>query len=705
MSKPGLFFLFIFFIATAVSGQGANSGKPKFSVYKSDINVNAVKEGVHGIAILFSCEYNFSEAEYTAMKDGNGKNYFHFYAGLSHKNNDLIYSGLNYRQYKKANNTLALHVAEENAYEPQNKAQGRRNTGIELFIPFYQLDLPEGTTPVKFTINAVTPKGNKFERILVQDVTITKPAVTFISLLPRQITVVDKSGKKYEVESIEQDLFALPGSNKALTDIIAAGNVALKTPFTFLYSEGDAVRLKLQKSISTGLVSSYKVRVLRAANGQMLTNFDNKAAIQGEWALDAKQKTMELKNSVIQINLDISRTKVPAVRVTDFSINPYGTHEGVAGAILTFSYDAKAAANTPALAAVPVFTTATQQSDILRGGIVIAGKASIDSTGAIALAYNEPGKISVFYPSFNVLLYHPGIRQQTPSEFTLQIKLQSGSGLITQRQIKQNMPVSVIQDAKVAAAVKAKDTTYNNIRGFAIAIPYQMPKLYTDVLKDNIVIQFTEASAKDSRGAEWLRNMTLTNKNVEKVNDPNNKKGASFRINKPTGTINLFMPYTDLTRQEKAPVAFTAKTIIGSNPANPVEIGSNASAIRFDLDNKKLKFVTLGISNIKLKKADTGDIMWRIVSSGRVLYQSVMIPSAKSIDNLYTHASYIHEDDNVAIEMLKGKSAGDAKVMFRWEKPVKELAASEVLELEPSKLPNNTDDGDTKSVSIMYSVQ
>jgi hypothetical protein len=42
---------------------------------------------------------------------------------------------------------------------------------------------------------------------------------------------------------------------------------------------------------------------------------------------------------------------------------------------------------------------------------------------------------------------------------------------------------------------------------------------------------------------------------------------------------------------------------------------------------------------------------------------------------------------------------------MKWEKPVKELTGSEILEIEPGKLPNNTDDGDTRTVTIMYSVQ
>src|SRR3712207_8812999 len=43
----------------------------------------------------------------------------------------------------------------EHAYEPQNKAQGRRNTGVELFIPFTHTTLPEGDNAVKFSLNAL----------------------------------------------------------------------------------------------------------------------------------------------------------------------------------------------------------------------------------------------------------------------------------------------------------------------------------------------------------------------------------------------------------------------------------------------------------------------------------------------------------------------------------------------------------------------
>jgi hypothetical protein len=544
-------------------------------------------------------------------------------------------------------------------------------------------------------------KGNTLERAYSQDISLSKPAASFITIVPKQITITDKAGKKYEAESIEQDFAVAPGSSKANKDINAAANVALSTPFSFLYVEGDALRLKVQKSTSKGLVATKKVRALRGAKGQSLTSFDNKAALEGEWVLDPKQKTLTLKNEAMQIVADLNRTKVPAVRLTDFAVNPHASHEGVAGAMLTFSYNAQAAANTPPVAAVPVYSTAAGTANYLNGGLVVSGKAEVDSAGAIVLPYNTPGKLSVFYPAFNLLLHHPDIRQENPSSFTLQVKLHNSEGLITQKQIKQNLPVSVVQDAKIAPVVKAADTVYNNSKGFVIHIPYQLPKLYTDMLPNSIVIQLAEASAKETRGADMLRNMTLINNNVEKATDVNNKKGVSFRITKPVSSIDLFMPYTDLNRQEKAPVAFAVKTQVINNTLAPVEVG----AIRFDLDNKKLRFVTLGISNIKLKKADTGDVMWRISSADRVLYQSAMIPASKSIDNLYTHTYYIHEDDKVIVEMLKGKTAADAKVAMKWEKPVKELTGSEILEIEPGKLPNNTDDGDTRTVTIMYSVQ
>jgi hypothetical protein len=700
-----LFLWFLLLIHT-VSGQGSAANKPKLDIYKITVNDKAQKEGIQGISLFFSCEYNFSDAEYTGMKNGEGKNLFTFYTSLVNKGtNETFYNGLNYKQYSKASNTVAMHVSEEHAYEPQNKAQGRRNTGIELFIPYYHLDLPEGTTPVKLYIGAMPGKGNPFDKVYSQDLTLTKPAASFITITPKQITITDKAGKKYEAQSLEQDFAIAPGSNKAKKDINASGNVALNMPFSFLYVEGDALRLKVQKSTSKGLVATKKVRALRGSNGQVITNFDNKAALEGEWTLDPRQKTLTLQNGALQMVAGLSHTKVPAVRITDFAVNPHATHEGVAGAMLTFAYNAQAAANTPAVAAVPVYTTAAGTANFLNGGLVVAGKAEIDSAGAILLPYNAPGKLSVFYPAFNLLLHHPEIRQENPSAFALQVKLHNSEGLITQKQIKQNLPVSVVQDARIAAVVKAVDTVFNNAWGFVIHIPYQLPKLYTDMLPNSIVIQLAEASAKDTRGADLLKNMTLVNKHVEKVADAANKKGPSFRISKPVGSIDLFMPYTDLNRPEKAPVAFAVKTMVLNNTGTPVEVGSGNSAIRFDLDNKKLRFVTLGISNIRLKKADTGDIMWRISSADRVLYQSAMIPASKSIDNLYTHTYYIHEDDKVIVEMLKGKSAADAKLAMKWEKPVKELTGSEVLELDPGKLPNNTDDGDTKAVTIMYSVQ
>ncbi|MBC7923674.1 MAG: hypothetical protein H7Z75_21570, partial [Ferruginibacter sp.] len=40
----------------------------KFNVYKSDIKGEVVKEGIKGVSVLFSCEYNFTDDEYQQMQ-------------------------------------------------------------------------------------------------------------------------------------------------------------------------------------------------------------------------------------------------------------------------------------------------------------------------------------------------------------------------------------------------------------------------------------------------------------------------------------------------------------------------------------------------------------------------------------------------------------------------------------------------------------
>lgn len=689
-----------------VSAQTKSLAQQKFNVYKIAVEPNATKDGIRGVAVLFSCEYTFAEAEYAGMKDAEGKNYFNFYASLVNKSKETFYNGSDYGQYTKSNNTTAWHVARELAYAPQNKAQGRRNTGVELFIPFYQLDMPAGANAVTFQLNAYTAKGKKFEKIYAQPLSVTKPAAMFITLTPEQLTVVDKAGKATPVQSLEEDLFVAPGSNKTATDIAASVSADRNIPLTFIYSEGDVIRIKLQPTTRKGIVATKQVRQLRGNNGQMLTNFDNKAALRGEWTIDPKAAGVNLKNEAVQINLAAKRTKIPEVDFSDLALNTFSTHEGVAGATVSFNYEASAAAGAPALIAVPVFSSAASPLPVeMQGGKVIGGAAKLDSTGAVGLPYGQSGKVSVFYPAFNLLLAQPTIREQIPSQLGLQIRLQNSTALITQRQIQQELKMSVIQDAHIADAVTAKDTTFNGKKGVYVGIPYELPNLYAELLNGTITLQLMRASSKETRGADLLRSMTLMNDKTEKIAS-GSKQMATFRLNQPTGTVDLFLPYTDLTRQEKAPLAFSSRVFVSSEAANhEVEVGGNPSAIRFNLDNSKLRFVTVGISGIKLRKADTGDVAWRIKSNEGVLYQSAMIPANKTIENLYSHSYYIHEDDKVIVEMLKGKSVADAKVMMSWEKPVKELAPMETLELEPGKLSNNTDDGDTKSVTINYMAQ
>jgi len=320
----------------------------KFNVYKIDINPNGVKDGIRGIAVLFSCEYNFSDPEYAGMRDKEGKTNFTFYASLTDKNNEPAYYASNYSFYRKLNQTTALHFATENAYAPQNKAQGRRNTGIELFIPYTHTTLPEGANAVKFSLNALAEKGKRFDNIYTQNLTINRPAAYAATLVPRQITVIDKGGKRHEAGRLEQDLFVYPGSNKASADVSAMNNVDLNQPVGFLYSEGDVLRLKLQKSTATGVVRSNKPRLLRTSDNKSMATFDNGGAIPGEWPLDPKSgKTVQLKNNGVDLKLELTQYRVPAVQLSGVAINPHATYEGTTGTAVTFTTQANVAAALP----------------------------------------------------------------------------------------------------------------------------------------------------------------------------------------------------------------------------------------------------------------------------------------------------------------------------------------------------------------------
>jgi hypothetical protein len=132
-----------------------------------------------------------------------------------------------------------------------------------------------------------------------------------------------------------------------------------------------------------------------------------------------------------------------------------------------------------------------------------------------------------------------------------------------------------------------------------------------------------------------------------------------------------------------------------------VSVGEGNSTLRFEADRQNLKFVTLGIASVKFKKGDEGNIAWRIRTPNRTLYQSNPIEVDKVIENLYTDAFYIHQDDQLTLELLKGDAPADMKVLAKWEMPVKSLKASEQPEMNVA----GSGDADLKSVTVSYTTQ
>jgi hypothetical protein len=698
--------IFLLFSLSVVQAQVQNPAQKKFNVYKADVNPNATKEGIRGISVLFSCEYTFSEAEFTSMRDAKGRYYFTFYARLLDANNEPVYNPFDYTFYKKINGTTAIHFADEYTQDPQTKAMGRRSTGIELFIPYTHTSLPEGTNQIKFSLNAFPQKGEtKFENIYTQTIAVAKPVTHSATLTPKQITVVDKAGKRYEVGRLEQDMFIAPGSNKAAADIMSAANVDLKESLPFTYTEGEVVRLKIQKSTQTGLVRSNKPRLLRTADGKSLPSFDNSANLTGEWVIDTKAgKVLAIKNNNLDVKFELAQYKIPPVQVSNFKVNPYATHEKVAGTSVSFDYKATVSATTPPLVAVTAYNKGNAaQGSLPVGAKIVAGKGSVDSTGAVVLDRSGSGKVEVFYPAFNILLNDPTVKQTPPSRFSLRIQVQNNPYVIVQKEVKQSLSLSMIKDATLASVVKAKDTTVSGVHGFALSIPYQLPPLYFELLKGDCSVEFASAGT-DSRATDLLRRMNLLDESVKK-RSTSDKKNVAFTLTKPAGAIRLFLPYTSLTKIESTPLPSNARTLVNNTAGNQVIVGDNSTAFRLDFERKDLRFVTLGIANIKLKKADTGSIAWRIRSKDKTIYQSSLIPAEKTIENLYTDAFYIHQDDTVILEMLKGTEVANLKVMAKWEMPVKSLTAGEEIEIDPAKQPNNTDDGDTKSLTVKYTAQ
>lgn len=704
MRRFVFFFLSSFLFCLAIQAQVVNPANKKFNVYKIDVNPNATKEGIRGIAVLFSCEFLISDAEYNGMKDKQGKTRMTFYASINDASNEPVYQAYDFASYKKPNGYTGVHFADETILMPQNKAQGLRNTGIELFIPFTHTSLPEGNSTVTFALNAYNEKAGRFENIHTQKVTIVKPATYAVTLQPQQIAVIDKAGKRTEVGRLEQDIFALPGSKKESKDISSFANTDMKDALQFTYCEGDVIRLKLQKSIETGLVKLNKPRLLRTKDGKPLPAFDNAAALTGEWVFDTKAaQTFALKNNAVDITLAVAKYKIPAVQLSAFKVNPFATHEGVAGTSVSFDYKATVAGNLPALTAWLTYQPKnTDETVTIYNGKVTAGQARLDTSGVLTLSKTGAGgKMELFYPAYQILLQDPNVRQQPSKRFALQIRLGNNPYVIARKEARQDLTIQTIREAVLPTVLKLKDTLVGGVNGATLSLPYTLPKLYFET-NEQKYLEITDGG-KEGKSTELFRKMTLVNEEVKRIN-PTAKTAVSYELTQPKGAVRLFLPYTSLNKIEEKPLPFRVSAQVADAPSKVVA-GESIASIQYQIDRSKLRFVSVGIANIKLKEATTGDVAWRIRSKDKVLYESKLIPAAKLIENLYTDAFYIHEDDLLVVEMLKGKNAENLKVMVRWEKPVKQLTDSEQIVLEPAKLPNNTDDGDTKSLTISYTAQ
>ena len=687
-----------------IEAQVVNPANQKFSVYKIDVNPSTSKEGIGGIAVVFSCEYKISDAEYNGMKDAQGKVRMTFYAAINDAAGEPVYQAYDFANHKKYNNYVAVHFADETVLMPQNKSQGLRSTGMELFIPFAQTSLPEGKSNIKLALNAYNEKAGRFEKIIVKDVILTKPATYAVSLQPQQITIIDKAGKRVEAGRLEQDIFMLPGNKKEARDIASFANVDVKDALQFTYCEGDAVRLKVQRSTGTGLVRLNKARLLRTRDGKAIPAFDNAAALTGEWTFDTKAaKTTTLKNGGLEIALAIEKYRIPAVQLSAFKVNPFATHEGVAGTTVSFDYKAASAASAPPLTAWLAYQARDAENVMqVRNGKIISGQAKTDSLGMVFLDKNATsGKLTVFYPAYQILLQDPDVRKQPSKRFSLQIHLGNNPYVVARKETTTDLTIQTIREAVLPVALKLKDTLVSGVNGAAISLPYTLPKLYFEA-KEQKYLEIVEGG-RDGKAIELFRRMTLVDNAVKRIN-PNAKTSVSYELTQPKSVVRLFLPYTSLNKIEEKPLPFRLSANV-LDDANKVSVGESIGSLQFAIDRAKLRFVSVSVASIRLKKAESGSVAWRIRSKDKILYESKLIPVEKLIENLYTDAFYIHEDDTLVVEMLRGDNAQNLKPMVRWQKPVKALTASEQIEIDPSKQPNNADDGDTKSLTISYTAQ
>ncbi|MES2731627.1 MAG: hypothetical protein V4714_07760 [Bacteroidota bacterium] len=714
-----LLFVGIMLACSQASGQAAASqlnviNQKKLTVYKSDIKGDVVKEGIRGLSVFFSCEYNFTDEEYKQMADRSGKNYFTFSVSLFDKNNEQVYDASTYLTYKR-NQPIANHFATTIAFGSQVKTakpEPRKSTGIELFIPYAQLDLPEGPSEVKVLFNAYAGNsdapGKKFDNFHLQNFALTKPTFYFVKLIPKQIFVIDKAGKKTEVSQIAEDFSVARGNDKGFIDLLNTGSGIVGAPTSFAYSEGDAMQLRTQRERGTTGQLANRQRPVKGTNGQTVAGFEA-GNIQATWPLDLKaEKSLSLKNAAIEVTFAIEKARLPVVRVSEFKINRYTKFEGATGASISFNYEAKVAATLPDLLAVPAYTTDENEKtpyQPLKTLKVMSGSATIDTLGNINLGHGAGGKVEVFFPYASFLYYDETTRKTGPKNFRLDIQLKDLPNRLTQKKAKQSLDVGLLKDAVVGAPVVSKEIIFKQARGIRISIPYSIPSIYSSLAK-NFSIQLTEVTAttEEPRLMGLLRKTQQMNDSAKIISPINkNSNTITYQVSQPKGNITLFMPYAGLALTENAsPMKFSAKISITKEgaAATPLELGTTATGLKLGLDETKLRFLTLGVSSIRMKDANE-NMVWRIKSAEGIIYQSSLLPAEKKMENFYAHNYCTSEEDKVIIEVFKGVNLTELKLIAQWEMPVKALKPNETVEIVKE---GASPDGNIRSISITYKI-
>jgi hypothetical protein len=679
------------------------ANQKKFKVYKASFNPDTLRQGIHGLNARFSCEYSFSDPEYAELTDKDKKTWFVYYLQLFDANNDPVYHPFDYLQFTRALSTTAIHFSAENAYAPQVKSQGRRNTGIELFLPFAHLDLPEGTHELILTVNAYSPKtGKRYEHFHVEKIRLVKPPLYWVQFIPSQMAVFKHNGQRIAVRQLEQDMSFIRGSNLRYPDIAGSANVRLGEPVSFLLSDGDITYLRLhQNKANTGKLADLRVAALIDKGGNPISGFDNPP--QGDFLLNLSQKGITLLNTNIEMAVQAEKLRLPPLKLSYPKIKPYLVRKEMTGMSLSIEYDAQLPAGLPLLRLLPAYSASEESTPKpFPVGEVIQGEARMDSTGAIVLPSGK-GTVEVFYPFASLQVSQPDIALKTPRFTHLRALLEHNVTPLTYKISRQGFQVTVIRNASLETVVWARDTTYQDEHGLLIGMPAKIPAPYFKLVNGEFSVKLIPTAADDKgKFVNLLKRAIPLNKQFQRLYlDTNNVRSISYKLLSPNPVLEFFLPYTALGQQMKEGLPFQAQFLVNQKSmAKPIELGGNESVLNFRYDPKKLRLLTIGLSKIEYKKAENATLHWRIRSEKQTLYQSpaILVQNSKEITNFYSQYVAIHEADRVYIEVIKGEEA-----IVEWEVGVSQLQGEKTLVLEAVKSKELKDPG-LKRVEIKYIV-